>query len=700
MKLHSTGAGKFFYCWGFALLVASGVAGAEAGKGPAFPRIANVYGTALTEDGGRFHGDDHSLDEVARYDLLIGVQWPRGDDKGDRVFREQLQKLKKINPHLIVLHFACSAPYTHIAPPEEALATRRPGQIVPWLLQTDGKPIAGWPGTHMLNMAAPGVVEWLAQQTVPAVQKIGYDGVFIDCMGPHFDSWACEIATGKSYTVDFDADGKDDDRDKLRRVWTDGKTALARRTRELLGSDAIFLANQAGPSTYDHLNGIYLEDYIDAVLDRGMSWESVLDEYLHWTKTPRRPNVTVLGCSSGVEPPFEAFKLSPEERAEILKRGKPRHGRMRFGLATTLMGDGYYSFDLHTRWRGQYWWYPEFDVPLGYPTGQCDRNTDGTWRRQFDGGLVVVNPTDWDAIVEFDRFHRDASSGQVDLRFVVPRLDGRIYVPIDGPIEPGSLAPTVPQLTASGSAGVVERDGNIVLRDGHGMAILIGQSGVIESLCCDRQELIDSVAPTIVTDDRWRNFGTEDLQHHVEPDGVLTLTGKRTYEKQTLQFTQTLRLADGCLKSEYRWRANSPLRLRAFRQSVRFSPRVFAGTTLRADESKVLLPKEVAEDPNLSNGITSATLPIGDGMSLTIRLPQAAHLVDDRYYNGPGYLLAFYPIAGEIPEGKEWSCSVEIAYERAGPARPADDGTSETHTGDTGRFTDPVKFIQKCFRDN
>ena len=53
------------------------------------------------------------------------------------------------------------------------------------------------------------------------------------------------------------------------------------------------------------LNGIYLEDYIDAVLDRGMSWETVLEKYLHWTKTPRRPNVTVLGCSSGVEPPFD-----------------------------------------------------------------------------------------------------------------------------------------------------------------------------------------------------------------------------------------------------------------------------------------------------------------------------------------------------------------------------------------------------------
>ena len=328
------------------------------------------------------------------------------------------------------------APYTHVAPPTEALAARQPGQIVPWLLQTDGRPIAGWPGTYMLNMAAPGVVDWLAHQTVPAVRQIGYDGVFIDCLGPHFDAWACEIATGEPYTVDFNADGEDDDREELKEVWTNAKTALARRTRELVGAEAVFMANQAGPDTYDHLNGIYLEDYIDAVLDRGMSWETVLEKYLHWTKTPRKPNVTVLGCGSAVEPPFEPFKLSPAERLPYLDRGKARLQRMRFGLATTLMGDGFYSYDLHTRWRGQYWWYPEFDAPLGYPTGPCQRQTDGTWRRQFDGGIVVVNPTDWDVDVELNRRHRDASSrpGRSTLRGPPPRRSDLLAQRLADPI--------------------------------------------------------------------------------------------------------------------------------------------------------------------------------------------------------------------------------------------------------------------------
>ena len=146
---------------GLILLLAHVAAGDEPDRGPPFPRIANVYGTAFTKDGTSFHGDDRTLEEAARYDLLIGVQRRQGSDPDGKEFRRHLEELKKINPYLIALHFACSAPYTHIAPTEEILAARQPGQIVPWLLQTDGKPIAGWPGTYMLNMAAPGVIDGL-----------------------------------------------------------------------------------------------------------------------------------------------------------------------------------------------------------------------------------------------------------------------------------------------------------------------------------------------------------------------------------------------------------------------------------------------------------------------------------------------------------------------------------------------------------
>ena len=119
------------------------------------------------------------------------------------------------------------------------------------------------------------------------------------------------------------------------------------------------------------------------------------------------------------------------------------------------------------------------------------------------------------------------------------------------------------------------------------MAVLIGPLGTIESLCSDGRELIDSVAPVIVTDDKWRNFDTENLQHEVEMDGSVTLTGHRSYGQQVLKFTQTMRLIHGRLRVQYNWRAHTPLRLRAFRQSVRFSPRVFGGKVIDTDKEQI-----------------------------------------------------------------------------------------------------------------
>jgi hypothetical protein len=67
----------------------------------------------------------------------------------------------------------------------------------------------------------------------------------------------------------------------------------------------------------------------------------------------------------------------------------------------------------------------------------------------------------------------------------------------------------------------------------------------------------------------------------------------------------------------------------------------------------------------LFHEITSIELPIGDRSSLSIQLPRSGHRVDDRCSNGPGYLLAFYPVGGEIPAGREASCAVELEIDRS-----------------------------------
>jgi hypothetical protein len=40
---------------------------------------------------------------------------------------------------------------------------------------------------------------------------------------------------------------------------------------------------------------------------------------------------------------------------------------MRFGLAFTLMNDGYFAYEYGDTWHGNDWWYDELNVDLGYP---------------------------------------------------------------------------------------------------------------------------------------------------------------------------------------------------------------------------------------------------------------------------------------------------------------------------------------------
>lgn len=68
---------------------------------------------------------------------------------------------------------------------------------------------------------------------------------------------------------------------------------------------------------------------------------------------------------------------------------------MRYGLASALMGDAYYYISGTTGYdSSNLLWFDKFDFDLGYPT-QPRREaawSQGVWRRDFENGIVLVNP--------------------------------------------------------------------------------------------------------------------------------------------------------------------------------------------------------------------------------------------------------------------------------------------------------------------
>lgn len=619
-----------------------------------FPRIANCYAVGLYPD-----STPADIEEVARFDLLIGGVWANwGDVASLRKLAANMTRVRELNPDIIILDFSCSAPYADPNDPSAPAAA--------WLKQPDGAFIAGWPGTRMLNLRKTEALDWLVERTRQSLFDRGFDGVFIDCMGSGFDAWACNIEGGATYAVDADEDGQADERAWLDREWIAAKTTLSRRVREALGPDYVFMTNQAGSWGEEAMNGILLEDYLDYVMTGFMDWGRVMDEYLGWTRVPHQPNVTTIVSSSGIEPPFDAWRTMDRPAQDaLLERGRALHDRMRFGLTTTLMGNGYFAYDLHTRWRGQRWWYPEYDVPLGQPlAGYEDQGRavpDGTWRREFAGGTVIVNPTALDVLVRTPRRCLDVSTGRVSQEFVVPGLDGRILVPTRDDPTPGTGPLPQSALTVRGEPRLAEREDRVLCRSANAAALFDDRGRMLMLVGKGGEVLAQYAQAFIVVDEHWRDFQYRDCTHEVRADGSLVFTGRRVDGEAEIAFAQTVTWDSGWLQLDYAWEALTAAHLHMCRQQVDFPVPAYAGGEVRSPGIlPVPLPADKAPDPRLT--VTELHLritgPATSGLEVTSD-PSAA-LVDERHYGVNAYRLGCGPVSGDVKPGQRWTYRIRF----------------------------------------
>lgn len=622
---------------------------AEAGssrRGPEFPRIANCYGIRLNP-----WSTEKDIEEIARFNLLIGGTWLNWE-KPDQVekFRAVVAEVRRRNPHIIIIEFPISAPYVR--------TDKKDFPETGYLLDVEGRRINGWPGTEMINLTKSETIKWLVDRATKSVNEYGYEGVFIDCMGPHCDHWACEIASGKPYTIDADLDGKPDEDKWLHTTWKAAKLDIAKGVRRNIGRRAVFMANQAGRETSPYLNGILLEDYLDYVLDHGRSWKEVLDDYLWWCENSVQPTVTTIVSSSGIEPPYEMWRLPKEEQEKYYSKGRALLRRMRFGLATTLMGDGYFAYDLHTRARGQRWWYPEYDVPLGYPRSKPKEAPDGTWRRDFDGGVAVCNPTMFDAVVTFKRYYEDAATGKVATSFVVPAEDGRVLAEARGPAKEGRTPDPSPLFHWQGPEPLVERDGKILMRFERGAAVF-NERGVITTLTRGPQPVVRKIGPVIVKDNRWKDFDTVGVSHEFK-DGRLVFKGERVDGDMRTAFVETITAENDALVIKWDFRALTPVHFHAFRLAADLPVELFAEGRAKVPGRTLSLPRNVVQGTIVRQWNSARFVSKDASCIVEASLSDTANLHDERNWGVQAYRITCHPIGGDVPVGKEWSFEMRL----------------------------------------
>jgi hypothetical protein len=175
--------------------------------------------------------------------------------------------------------------------------------------------------------------------------------------------------------------------------WEQGMQQLMRATRALLGPDAIIIGN--GP-TYGNAwtNGQLNEGFADLQPRLGSNnYGANLNRYADWHANHFGQMYYVLSQNPDA---------SPTNRTNFQE--------MRYWLGTALLGDGFFGFSGPSGGTGyrQTWWYDEYSVDLatgqatgdasrkgylGYPTGAAQQYNNGMWRRDYDNGIALVNPT-------------------------------------------------------------------------------------------------------------------------------------------------------------------------------------------------------------------------------------------------------------------------------------------------------------------
>lgn len=352
-----------------------GIAEAKMGT-PAdkFVRTANYYlraGTDITSA---------QYPSLAKYDLLVLPA------EAQIYNRSMFARLRELNPHIVILAYVPSKSwnYAWTDPLHQKLFSGIQNDW--WLLDAQGNRVSIWQNTSVISGVSPWSA-YLPDFVRDQIWSTGlWDGVF-------YDEFSSNISWVNGGNIDIHRDGIKDDLRLADVAWQRGMINLLKRTRDQLGADAVIVTN--GDSTGElqpYVNGRMFESF-PTPWEAGGTWSGVMTNYLRLHRQVGSAPVFIINGGTGNTGNDTDYK------------------RMRYGLTSTLMGDGFFAFDYGDQDHGQLWHYDEYDVRLGSPTSKAtavfshpagDNLTADVWRRDFQNGVVLVNSSGSPKTVELN----------------------------------------------------------------------------------------------------------------------------------------------------------------------------------------------------------------------------------------------------------------------------------------------------------
>ena len=620
---------RLFLCLALSLAASACLARDASRVNPTFPRIGNCYGAGIgwqTWDKGAEYWSKLDLFIGGGYDLHYDwehARWPQAK----KTIQANVEHLRQVNPDALIL------PYVDVieGPDNPTI----PKQW--WDLNDKGERWSGWPGMFRINTKLPEVLQFNLDHVRDEVfGRECFDGVFYDCWSPD--------------------------------------PVLCPKTARLRDGKAIVMLNAWNLPTagFADLNGVLAEDEINRVTEGKVDFEDFLHRYLRWCTESRKPVTTMLVCHPrGIDDdPWRTAKLTHEQLlAEYDKAHREDEQTMRFGLATMLMGDGYFGYDCGTAGRGNWWWYKEYDAPLGHPKGPASRNADGTWQRAFEGGTVVVNGTMYDAVVKLPARWRDVSTGRVGSQFTLPQFDGRIFLPTTDP--PTTTPDVEPRLTVGPPANLrvtKSPDGLMVAQTPAGLELRLDAKGTLRGILWHGRLLMTGGMPVVATPP-FRQFALENVTGGLADDvvappdtAVFAYKGALVEGNQRAEYVETCTVGPGGkFALRFDVTAITDLDIRMWRHYFAFPVAQYAGCTAQAGGKSLVLPQTLKDDKLLPDDKQFTVT--GKGATVRVESSLPLGLIDHRKYGMDEYLLAGYPTWNAVKAGTKLSVEMTVTVQ-------------------------------------
>jgi len=344
-----------------------------------YPRLANLYWKNPITMG--------DAKELAKWDVIVL------DMQTQTNSASAIKEIKRLNPKAVILAYT-----TANEMPVERLSQVEPsgsglwhelakGDKAVWRLKTiDGNSLVFWPGNVMMNLGVKDengqtYAGYLTDFYQDKILSTGlWDGLFFD------NVW--QNVTWFNKNIDIDNNGRQRPTTEIDWQWQNYYRDFFQKLRDRFGSQYLIIGN--GDGAYHQLiNGRMFESFPDYWQG---GWSGSLKSYNEANDNGYAPRLNII----------ESNTANTGNRYD--------YQSLRYGLASSLMFDGYYAFGYGTNLREQLWWYDEYDAQIGQPVSEpynlSDKNSRvwkaGVWQRDFEFGTVVVNSTDKPQTISFD----------------------------------------------------------------------------------------------------------------------------------------------------------------------------------------------------------------------------------------------------------------------------------------------------------